>query len=113
MRGSIDVLWPNRPGDYYSFSKPPTTDEIQTLLNGLPDFIPHWDQWINWSGILVPATVIANEDWQHPVQPMNFVATALWHYIAKAKGVTLVSTITGPVAVITGDAEFMQRVLSE
>jgi hypothetical protein len=90
--------------------KPPTLAELETILSSRPDIIPYFDQWIEVGGRLVPATVLANNDWQLPIQPVNLVATACWHYFAKLKGTNLQSVITGPVVIFTGDPEFMDLV---
>lgn len=113
MRGTMTIIRPNLPGDLHYIVYPPSGEDIERMLGGPIDIISHWDQWVDFSGRLVPATVLANGDWRLPIQPFNLVATAAWHYIAKAKGHILQANITGPVAVFTGDEEFFSRLLSD
>ena len=112
MRGTMDILLPSiQFSEFRRLNrKPPTLAELNALLNSQVDIIPDFDQWVEYSGRLVPATVVANRDWRDPIQPLNVVATACWHYFAKAKGITLSSHITGPVVIFCGDPEFLDLV---
>ncbi len=111
MRGTMDIIHPNQPMEHRFVSKVPKTAELEQILGGLPDIIPHWDQHINWFGNLVPALVVANNDYRDPIQPFNYYATAVWHYVSRAAGHPSATRITGPVVILTGDDEFMDSLL--
>lgn len=111
MRGSIEVVWPDKLSDLHTTSRPPTTAYFEQLLGGLPDIIPYWDQWINAYGVLVPATALRAGD--APADALfNLRATAYWSYVAATKGQKIQRRLTGPVVILYGDEDFMESALT-
>lgn len=111
MRGTLDIIWTNQPPEFRAVNRPPRLAEFEALIGSQPDIIPQWDQHINYYGNLVSAIAVGNSDYRDPIQPFNYWATAMWHYVARARGTNIVSRITGPVVIITGDDEFMELAL--
>lgn len=77
----------------------PPLDALQTIVGGLIQVVP---QWTTLNGL--PCIAVCNEDGKSLGLPVNDQATALWYSEYRGH-----DNLVGPVAVITGDLEFLSQ----
>jgi hypothetical protein len=105
MRGKITVI---KPGDdliattEYEGSVP--LEDLQAAVGGYIELVPYWTTHVE-DGVPVPCRVFCNENGKIERLPVNRGATLLWRAVAGI--VDGGDYLAGPVAIVTGDAEFM------
>jgi hypothetical protein len=116
MKGLITLIAPDSPEPRVTeYTAEIPLDELQRLVGGYIELVPFWITVIKVVGhgvsTRVPCHVFCNEDGKRLQLPHNAVATALWLQAIAAdyghRGTPQGDYLVGPVAIVTGDAEFM------
>jgi hypothetical protein len=111
MRGQLTIVYPDKPMELRLLGYPPNFADLQMIVGGTVQIVPHWDQNVDFDGVFRQATVIVNEDAPAMGLQVNHWATAMWHFVARAKGHRINQPLTGPVVIATGDDEFLNAFL--
>ena len=112
MRGTLTIVYPDKPMDVRIMSSVPEFEELQRLVGGLVTIIPGWDHCVTFSGAARPCTVLANEEGLLLKLPFNFWATAAYQLVLRAKGAKgQLQPLVGTVVIAEGDDDFMALLL--
>ena len=76
--------------------------ELQYIVGGYIEQVPGFDSYGGYKCI-----AFCNEEGKLKGLPLNFMATKRWHESLKDKGLPAVDRLSGNVAVVYGDDEFM------
>lgn len=106
MRGRMLIVRPEgaRPSiEVRELSGPPPLADLQSLVGGYLEAVPHFCQLLTPEGRTV-ATAFCDEEGKLKGLPFNLLATAMWQ--ASASGPTG-DVLVGTVVIVTGDQELM------
>ena len=73
---------------------PPTLPELQALVGGFIELVPHWSDYMG-----MPADVWCNEDGKPDQLPVNVRATALWY---EKLGQRVDDILVGEIVLVVG-----------
>jgi hypothetical protein len=115
MKGRLTLIAPDAPEPQITdYSSEIPLGELQRLVGGYIELVPFWITAKVGRDIAtrVPARVFCNEDGKRLQLPRNHFADALWVEAIAAdfghRGTPRGDFLVGPVAIVTGDAEFME-----
>ncbi len=112
MIGSAIILRPHKPIEFRTYTGLLDPNHFSDTLDGLLELVPHFDQWLDAEGKLRECTVFADQEAELKGLEINHYASAIWNYIADLKGIDYRlrrrRMLTGPVAIVFGDEEFME-----
>jgi hypothetical protein len=112
MKGRITLILPDTPEPQITeYASELPLDELQGLVGGYIELVPYWNSYGERGGARVPCRVFCNEDGKRLPMPTNKLATLLWTQAIAAdyghRGAPMGDYLVGPVAIVTGDDEFM------
>jgi hypothetical protein len=120
MKGRITLIAPDAPEPQITeYSSEIPLGDLQRLVGGNIEIVPYWTTVPRWitdyasdSGARMPCCVFCNEEGKLNQMPRNDPATALWLEAIAAdfrhRGTPQGDYLVGPVAIVTGDTEFME-----
>lgn len=115
MKGRITLIAPRSPEPQVTeYTSEIPLGELQRLVEGYIELVPYWETAKTGHDIAlrVPCRVFCNEDGKRLQMPRNHFATALWEEAIAAdfgqRGTPQGDYLVGPVAIVTGDIEFME-----
>lgn len=115
MKGQITLIIPGSPEPRVTeYTAEIPLDELQRLVGGYIELVPFWITAKVGRDIAtrVPARVFCNEDGKRLPLRRNDFADALWKEAIAAdfghRGTPQGDYLVGPVAIVTGDDEFME-----
>jgi hypothetical protein len=119
MRGTIVIIDPAEDAPCaVALDRPVTLEELKGAVGGgwleaVPGFTT-----LPWGGIVMDCVAFCDEEGKLKNLPHNQVATDLWEQSLRRKGVNLYAPhpfraepdyLVGPIAVVFGDREFMEK----
>lgn len=109
MKIDLHVLYPNEGPSRIQLNHELPDSYLNDLVGGLIQIVPAWDQFVTYDGKLVHGLAYCNEEATLLGMPDNHWASALWHYVLRAKGEKRLPLILrGPIVFVSGDDEFME-----
>lgn len=104
MKGKITVI-PAGSGEITSVEVEDANvlNHLQAAVHGFIESVPYWTVYEG-----EPCAVFCNEDGKGEGLPLNAMATALWQVSGGAPCVAAGDYLVGAIAIVTGDAEFME-----
>lgn len=114
MKGLITLIAPDSPEPRVTeYTAEIPLGELQRVVGGYIEIVPYWitAKVGRDSATRAPACVFCNEEGKLHRLPRNHFADALWKEAIAAdfghRGTPQGDYLVGPVAIVTGDAEFM------
>lgn len=98
MNGTLTIIHAKGMREVTTHTKPLPLDTLQNAVGGFIEVVPHFDSFEGKRCV-----AFCNEEGKLRNLPLNAEATGLWNW-TKRHGDFLV----GSIAIITGDAEFME-----
>lgn len=114
MNGTMTVYYPGTPPErrITTYTKPIPLDDIQQAVGGHIEVVPYWDRFNG-----VHCVVFCNEEGKLEGLPRNVYMTDKWEAYLKTGGMSRfdkdgneLDFLVGPIALITGDDDFMMEV---
>jgi hypothetical protein len=111
------VYRPGEPPERTEYTAPIPLEDLQAAVGGYIEAVPYWDHFVI-DDERVRAVVWCNEEGklQDPPLPRNDYMTKLWEAFLLSKGMSRfgkrgeeLDYLVGPIAVVTGDDEFMDE----
>lgn len=110
MKGEVHVIYPHQGPEHLAVYHKLPDGYIQEIVGGLIQIVPLMDQFVAFDGRIVTGTAFVNEEAAPLRLPDNIWATALWHYLLRAKGEKrTITVLRGPFVFVSGDEEFMEN----
>lgn len=111
MKGTLIIYYPGDPPErkITEYPAPIPLPDLQAAVGGYIEIVPHFDT-IELAGKLHRCVVFCDEDGKRKRLPRNHHADRLWSEALITAGKAdspAPDFLVGPIAVVTGDDEFM------
>jgi hypothetical protein len=112
MIGSSVIIRPSAPLEFRNYTGPVEEDHFSDAIGGLLEIVPHFDQWLDYTGRLRECVAYSNTEGELLGLEVNHYGSAIWNYLADLKGIDYRlrrhRILVGPIAIVFGDMEFME-----
>lgn len=108
MKGRLVTYSPTLDIAIKEYDKPIPLRDLQSAIGGYIEVVPLWDQF-KFGEMIERAAVFCDEDGKGKNLPLNHAMTVLWRAHLSRLGRRTTDYLVGPIAVVTGDDEFMNE----